>query len=84
MAHNKQTQKRIRTSDKSRLANKGVSTLMKTAIKKALKTGDEADHSFAVKRLDKAGKKGILHKNAVARRKSRLAKNVAAAAASAS
>lgn len=81
MAHNKQAQKRIRTNDKSRLANKGVSSSMKSAIKKAVKTGTAEDFSFAVKKLDKAAKKGILHKNAVARRKSRLAKKIAAASA---
>jgi len=80
MAHNKQAEKRIRTSDKSRLANRRVSTVMKTAVKKAIKSGIPEDHSTAVKRLDKAAKKGILHKNAVARRKSRLAKKIAGSA----
>jgi small subunit ribosomal protein S20 len=36
---------------------------------------------MAVKRIDKAATKGVIHKNAAARRKSRLARRVAAAAA---
>ena len=80
MAHNKQTQKRIRTSEKARVANKAVASAMKTAVKRAVKTGKPDDHATAVKHLDKAAKKGILHRNAVARRKSRLARKVAAAA----
>ena len=38
-------------------------------------------HRLAVKKIDKAVKKGVLHKNTAARRKSRLAKRLAAASA---
>ncbi|MCU1355218.1 MAG: Ribosomal protein, partial [Acidimicrobiales bacterium] len=34
----------------------------------------------AMKRIDKAATKGVIHKNAASRRKSRLAKRLAAAA----
>jgi len=43
-------------------------------------TGDEAQAAYAdaIKLLDRAGQKSIIHKNAAARQKSRLAKFVAA------
>ena len=74
MAHSKQAQKRIRTNDKSRHANKVVRSTMKTALKKARKSATPEDQSTAQKTLDKAAKKGVLHKNAAARQKSRMAK----------
>lgn len=74
MAHSKQAQKRIRTDEKSRQANKVVRSTMRSAVKKATKTATAEDQSRAQKALDKAAKKGVLHDNAAARRKSRLAK----------
>jgi small subunit ribosomal protein S20 len=74
MAHSKQAQKRIRTNEKARQANKVVRSAMRSAVKKAVKTGSTADQSSAQRALDKAAKKGVLHKNAAARKKSRLAK----------
>lgn len=81
MAHNKQALKRIRTNQKSRQANKSTASAMKSALKKATKSGAPEDLAKAMKRLDKAAKHGVIHKNAAARRKSRLAKKVAAKAA---
>jgi small subunit ribosomal protein S20 len=69
--------------------NKAVRTELKTRVKNALtaaETGDEgtAEASrLAIKRIDKAAAKGVIHKNAAARRKSRLAKRVAKASAAA-
>lgn len=74
MAHSKQAQKRIRTSEKARVINKVVRSSTRSAVKKAGKTAAPADQSRAQKSLDKAAKKGVLHKNAAARKKSRLAK----------
>jgi len=74
MAHSKQAQKRIRTNAKARKANKIVRSAMRSTVKKAGKTAAPADQARAQKALDKAAKKGVLHKNAAARKKSRLAK----------
>lgn len=74
MAHSKQAQKRIRTNAKARQANKIVRSAMRSAVKKASATGSTDDQSRAQHALDKAAKKGVVHKNAAARKKSRLAK----------
>lgn len=74
MAHSKQAQKRNRTNEKSRLANKVVRTTVKSTTKKARTTAASEDQARAQKALDKAAKKGVVHKNAAARRKSRMAK----------
>lgn len=76
MAHSKQASKRIRTNEKARLANKGVTSTMRTAVKKLQNSesseGAQGEMPAVMKRIDKAAKKGILHKNAAARKKSRL------------
>lgn len=83
MAHSKQALKRNRQNQKARLANKTARSGIKTAVKKAAATGAAGDHAAAMKRLDKAADKGVIHKNTAARRKSRLARamNKQAAAA---
>ena len=45
--------------------------------------GEIAAGSLAMKRIDKSANKGVIHKNAASRRKSRLAKRLNAAAAAA-
>ena len=76
MAHSKQANKRIRTSEKARQANKGVTSAMRSTVKKMAKAESSEDAQAqmpaVMKRIDKAAKKGILHKNAAARKKSRL------------
>ena len=80
MATSKQSQKRIRTNEKSRVANKAVRGSMKTAVKSVQNASDTknapAQLAFAMKKLDKAAKAGVIHKNAAARRKSRLARKL--------
>jgi len=68
--------KRLRQAAKRELRNRIAKTRIKTETKKAL-AGDE---NLAVSMIDRAAAKGIIHKNAAARRKSRLAKRLAAAA----
>ncbi|MGD9798121.1 MAG: 30S ribosomal protein S20 [Acidimicrobiia bacterium] len=85
MANIKSQIKRNLQNEKRRLRNKAVRSELKTRVKNAVttastETGPEALR-LAVKRIDKAAAKGVIHKNAAARRKSRLAKRVAAAAA---
>jgi small subunit ribosomal protein S20 len=74
MAHSKQAQKRIRTSEKARQANKFVRSTMRSAVKKAAASASAADQARAQRAIDKAAKKGVVHKNTAARKKSRLAK----------
>ena len=70
--------KRLRQNTKRKLVNQIVKTRIKTETKKALESGDV---KAAASQIDRAAAKGIIHKNAAARKKSRLAKRAAAAAA---
>ncbi|GIW22912.1 MAG: 30S ribosomal protein S20 [Candidatus Sericytochromatia bacterium] len=81
--------KRAKIAERNRLRNVSVKSAIKTYIKKvendlaSNKMEDlEKDLKEAIKRLDKAASKGILHKNTVARKKSRLMKKVNKAKAS--
>ena len=84
MANIKSQIKRIKTNEKARIRNKAVRTELRTRTKTALAAAESgAEHAsdalrLAVKRIDKAAAKGIIHKNAAARRKSRLMKRTAA------
>jgi small subunit ribosomal protein S20 len=70
--------KRNKTNEKARLRNKAARSEVKTRIKHAItaaETGAETsleDLRIAVKRLDKAAARGIIHKNQASNRKSRL------------
>jgi small subunit ribosomal protein S20 len=70
--------KRIKTNDKRRLRNKAAKSEIKTRVKLALRaaeTGDERAGDYlrlAVKKLDKAAARGIIHSNQAANRKSAL------------
>lgn len=84
MANIKSQKKRNLTNAKSHERNKAVKAEMKTRTKRAETTlgtddNDEAVRA-AVKRIDTAASKGIIHKNAAARKKSRLMKKVNASA----
>jgi small subunit ribosomal protein S20 len=67
--------------------NKAVRSELKTRVKRALTTAEAgtpdatAAAALAAKRIDKAATKGVIHKNAAARRKSRLARRLNALAA---
>jgi small subunit ribosomal protein S20 len=80
MANIKSQIKRNRQNDRRRLRNKSVQTALKTSVKKA-RTAVEAGSEEAAELLkktardfDRAVSKGVLHKRAAARRKSRLAR----------
>jgi small subunit ribosomal protein S20 len=79
LANLKSAIKRIRSSEKKRLLNRQFRTEARTCVKKAraqIEAGEleEAQKSVAeaVRALDKAAEKGIIHRNNAARRKSRL------------
>ncbi len=85
MPNIKSQAKRLRQSEKRRLRNRYYRGRARTFIKKAriaMQEGNlEAARQYtqqAISALDKAAEKGILHKNNVARRKSRLVKRLAA------
>lgn len=84
MANTKSAIKRIRQNEKRRMRNRLYKSQARTYIKKAFKSieGKNAQEAgaaalLAVKALDKAAQKGILHKNNASRRKSRLMKRLA-------
>lgn len=66
--------KRNRQNEKRRERNKATKSELKTRIKNVAAAGDDGGEALrlAVKRIDKAATKGVIHKNAAARRKSRL------------
>ena len=82
MATSKQAKKRIRTSAKAGIENKRVRTSMRSALKKVLKAETrEAARALvpeAMKKVDKAAKKGVIHANSAARKKGQIARAVAA------
>ncbi len=85
MANIKSAIKRNRQNEKRRIHNRVYRGSARTYVRKALdliESGDvEASREAtmtAVKALDKAAQKGIIHKNNAARRKSRLMKKLAA------
>jgi len=82
--------KRLRQSHKRRLHNRIAKKVVKTSMKKTLqdvaeKNLDKATVDFraAVAKIDKAGARRVLHPNTAARRKSKLAREYAAAVAKA-
>ena len=80
MANIKSQIKRNKQNLKRHDRNKAVRSELKTRVKNArdaIANGDENAHEslrIAQKRIDKAGAKGVIHKNAAARRTSRLMK----------
>lgn len=86
MANLKSSKKDIRRIAKRRERNQSTRTALKTYVKKVRKAVDGGDSAAAadalvaaVKNIDKAAQKGVIHKNQAARRKSRIAKAAAAA-----
>ena len=80
MPNTKQAKKRMEQDERRRLANKSLSSSMRTAVKKVLQADDaaaaEAALSTAFKRVDKAAKTNVIHDNAAARKKSQLQRHV--------
>ena len=80
MANIKSQKKRNLTNAKRAERNKAVRSELKTRVKNAVKAAgsDESNETLrlAVKRLDMAAAKGVIHPNQAARRKSRLMKKL--------
>ena len=86
MPNIKSAKKRVKVIATKTAQNKATKSALKTAVKKAyIAIENNADNkaeavSFAVKKIDQAAAKGILHKNKAARSKSNLAKRLNASA----
>ena len=79
MPNHKSAEKRVRQSEKRRVINRGNRSKVRTYIKKmrgALDSGKSEEIQSvlpeAISVIDKAVQKGVMHKNAAARYKSRL------------
>jgi small subunit ribosomal protein S20 len=85
MPNNKAAEKRMRQEQRRRAFNRSTKSVVKTAVTKARQaivapamTAEDATEAVraAISELDKAAKKGVIHKNNAARRKSRLMKQL--------
>ena len=80
MANIKSQKKRILTNAKAAERNKSVRSELKSRMKSAVNSigedGSDEKVSAAIKKIDMAAQKGVIHKNAAARQKSRLMKKV--------
>ncbi len=83
MPRSKAAEKAVRSSERRRLRNRAVKSMTKTTLTKAEKALSGADSGAAqgavalgIKSLDRAAKKGVMHRNTADRRKSRLTKRL--------
>ncbi len=66
--------KNMRKSRAAAIRNRAQRSALRTALKKAKSAeASDADKLQAVRLLNRAARKGLIHRNAAARRKSRLA-----------
>jgi len=84
VANIKSQKKRILTNEKARLRNRAVKSELKTYVRRvreAITAGDKDAATTALqaagRKLDKAASKGVIHTNQAAKRKSKLAQQVA-------
>src|SRR2546421_1809293 len=79
MANSRSARKRIRASERKHLQNRGIRSAVRTYVTKARRAllspdeepPEERVHA-AVRAIDRAAEKGLLHRRNAARRKSRL------------
>ena len=83
MPNIKSAKKRVKVIEAKTLQNKIFRSQLKTDMKKyeaALEAGDtalaQATYKAAVKKIDQAAARGIIHKNAAARKKSQFTKKL--------
>ena len=77
----KSAKKRVKTAKKAAVRNSKTKRSLKSALKLFTKKTDAKSHAGAQSALDKAAKKGVMHKNKVARAKKQLAAQAKAAGA---
>ena len=87
MANTAQAKKRVKQAEKARARNASQRSTMRTPAKKVLRTLESCDkralqavYVSASSALDRAARKGLIHKNKAARLKSRLSAKIKAAA----
>lgn len=83
MANHKSALKRARQNEERRLNNKATKTRVKNVVKSVrqavagqTEANAAAELNIAKSVIDKAAKKGVIHKNTAARKISRLSKQV--------
>jgi len=83
MPHHKSAEKRLRQTEKRTIVNRARLSRVRTFVKKvetAIETGDKAVAQSALQlaqpELHRATTKGVMHKNTVARKLSRLAARI--------
>jgi small subunit ribosomal protein S20 len=82
VANTKSAIKRMRQNERRRLRNRTIRSQVRTAVKTARTTaGGELQTAIAdaIRALDKAVTKGVIHRNTAARKKSSLARRLVAA-----
>jgi small subunit ribosomal protein S20 len=85
MANIKSAVKRVKQTAKRQLRNRGMRSHLRTAVKqyREVEDGKKSEKiAEAYSEIDRARKKGVIHKNAAARYKSRLARKAGVAAKS--
>jgi small subunit ribosomal protein S20 len=87
MPNHKSAEKRVRQNERRRVINRSNRSRLRTAVKElrsALEKGGKTANDLlpaTISEIDKAVQKGVLHRNAAARHKSRLTARVNQAAA---
>ena len=82
MANTKSAIKRIRQNERRRLRNRAIRSQVRGAVKTARAIGGgelRGAIAEAIRALDKAVTKGVIHRNTAARKKSSLARRLVAA-----
>lgn len=76
------SKKRLRQAEKARLRNRSTRSSLRTSLKKILATNSKEEAEALINRtqsiIDKTAQKGVIHRNAAARYKSRVQRHVAA------
>ncbi len=75
----KSAKKRMRQARARTLHNRTQRSAIKTAVKKARAEGTKESVASAAQALDRGARKKLIHRNAAARKKSRLARKLNAA-----
>jgi small subunit ribosomal protein S20 len=84
MANIRSAEKRIRQTERRQKRNRGVRSRLRSTIKSYRSAGEKEKGEqlpSTVAQIDRARKKGVIHRNAAARYKSRLARKAKGQAA---
>ena len=82
MPNIKSAKKRVIVAKRNNMRNKAIKTNLKTTLKKAAAAIDSKDAGaeeaarIAIRKIDQAVSKGVMHKNTAARRKSAIARRL--------